>query len=307
MGYDLNFRSRIPGTTLAHDDFVSHFASRANYEVSESQAWYANEDTGVYFTFDFNEECDDVAEEPDDVPPLLPVAFNLNYRRPSAFGLEAATELAAFVQRFDLLVSDPQISGMGDGEYSEAGFLRGWNAGNAVGYRSVASEEAVPDALTLPTSQIESLWRWNFNRNKRQDQVGEGAFVPRVFLFNDGGRVLTGVAWADGIPILLPRVDLVLVPRDRLAPRKWLRSQKDLVVFSWAEIEPLVQRFRCESGSPSAYELFYETSPPEIERAIREKTPPKNAPTGFAFDQVLNRELLEEAKNSKPSDGAESR
>ncbi len=298
MSYDLNFRSRIPGTTLPHADFVSYFASRANYEVKESQAWYANEDTSVYFTFDFSEDGDDVAEASDDVLPLLPVAFNLNYLRPSAFGLEAALELAAFVQRFDLLVSDPQISGMGDGDYSEAGFLHGWNAGNAVGYRSLASEQARPDALTLPTSQIESLWRWNFDRNKRQDQVGEGAFVPRVFFFNDGGRVLTGVAWADGIPILLPVVDLVLVPRDRLAPRKWLGSQKDVVVFSWAELEPLIQRFRCESGSPIAYELFYETTPPEIDRVIREKALPKEVPTGFPFDQVLNRELLEEAKTS---------
>lgn len=298
MSYGLNFRSRIPGTTLPHVDFVSYFATRAIYEVNESQAWYANEDTGVYFTFDFSEDANDVAEASDDVPPLLPVAFKLNHLRPSAFGLEAAPELAAFVQRFDLLVSDPQISGMGDGDYSEAGFLRGWNAGNAVGYRSLASDEARPDALTLPTSQIESLWRWNFDRNKRQDQVGEGAFVPRVFFFNDGGRVLTGVAWADGIPILLPDVDVVLVPRDRLAPRKRLRSQKDVVVFSWAELEPLVQRFRCESGSPIAYELFYETTPPEIDRVIREKALPKEAPTGLPFDQVLNRELLEEAKTS---------
>jgi hypothetical protein len=276
---------------------VQHFTERPHYEVKESQAWYSNEDSGVYFTFDFHERDNDSEAEDERDPSRIPVAFNLNYFRPHAFGLEAELEVAAFVREFDLTVSDPQMSGMGDGEYSPEGFIRGWNAGNAFGYHAILSQDSAQTFLTLPASQIEALWRWNFDREIRQNEIGDTAFVPRIFFFDAGGKVQTAVAWGDGMPVLLPAVDLVLVPRQRLAPRRWFRSKDDIVVFPWRELEPIVGRFRQRSGEPSFYELFYEATPSDIERAIREKQPPAEMPKGVAFDRILDRELLEQAKD----------
>src|SRR5207248_9248706 len=67
-----------------------------NYELNDAQALYSNEDSGVYFAFEFLQQDGDDEEGRD--TSLLPVSFNLNYFRPHAFGLEAEPELSAFVR-----------------------------------------------------------------------------------------------------------------------------------------------------------------------------------------------------------------
>jgi hypothetical protein len=303
MSYDLYFRLRAPERSFSKEDFARYFSGRKLCEVKDSQAWYSNEVSGVYFSFDFQEPGAESDPAHDADPARLPVSFNLNYFRPHPFALEAEPEVAAFVAQFDLTVSDPQTSGMGDGEYSREGFLRGWNAGNAFAYRALLSHDAAQPVLTLPAAQIEASWRWNFDRNGRQAQIGDTVFVPRIFFFDVDGEARTGVAWGDAVPIFLPLVDLVLVPRQRLAPRRWRRAKEDIVVFTWAELEPSIRDFQPMGGEPDCYELFYAAAPPEIERVIREKRPPAELPKGLAFDQVLVRELVEQARAQQPTQG----
>jgi hypothetical protein len=290
MSYDLYFRSRNKDSRFAREDFVRHFTGRPRYQVKDDQAWYGNEDSGVYFGFDYLENDDDEADAS-----LLPVAFNLNFFRPHPFALEAEPEVAAFVRAFDLTVSDPQLSGMGDGEYSKEGFLSGWNHGNAFGYQAIASRDPKQKLSTMPAARIEAAWRWNFDREARQAAMGDNAFVPLLFFLDVNGEIQTGVAWGDGIPILLPVVDLVLVARQRLAPKGWFRSKQDIVVFPWTEIEPIAKRFRKAAGAAECFELFYAETPADIDQVIREKQPPKVMPTAVTFDKVLDRELIEQA------------
>jgi hypothetical protein len=303
MSYDLFFRSPVPGQSLSHDEFVRYFDGRPRYEMQESQAWYSNEDTGVYFAFEHGDQADDSDSEGESEGELSPVAFNLNYFRPHAFGLEAEPEVAAFVDAFDLTVHDPQMSGMGDAEYSRDGFLRGWNAGNEFAHRALLAQNPTHPYLTLPASQIETYWRWNFERDERQEQVGEAGFVPRIFFFDFDGEVKTGAAWGDGIAILLPTVDLVLVPRKLLAPRGLFRAREDIVVFTWSELEPILEHFPRVPGELVAYELFYDAAPVEIERLIRDRPRTTEKLKGVAFDQVLDQELIERAKAHLPTNG----
>ena len=158
MSYDLYFKLRKP-EPLPFGAFAAHFQPRRNYKVLPQQAICQNEDTGVYFSFDLgklqNEERTD----------LLPIKFNLNYMRPHVFALEAEPEVRMLVKRFDLLVIDPQIGGMGEGEYSTDGFLAGWNKGNDIGYRAVLDTHMDEVMLTLPAPRIEECWRWNYARH----------------------------------------------------------------------------------------------------------------------------------------------
>jgi hypothetical protein len=309
MSYDLYFRFRSGGKSLSHGEFKAYFRERPLWRLEPlqkmkgSQAWYFNERTGVYFLFEYAERvlAPDVEDEAD--ASLLPVSFNLNYFRPHPFGLEAEPEVAAFVARFDLSVSDPQASGMGEGQYSRDGFLRGWNAGNAFGYGSILSQDLTQKLLTLPAAAIRALWRWNYDCERRQAKIGDAVFVPRIFFFDVDGEVRTGATWGDGIPILLPRVDLVLVPRKRFPPRRWFRRGSDIVVFTWEELAPVVEHYSKAAGKLESYELFYEAPPPEIEQIVREKVPPEEMPKGAAFDQVLDRELVDQARR-RPSGGA---
>src|ERR1700748_2239128 len=120
MSYDLFFQVRDQASAPDAKAVAAYFESRKNYQVSEQQAIYQNDTTGVYFVFDVGEA------EGVEMPNPAPVSLNLNYFRPHIFGLEAEPEVRALVEHFNFLVSDPQVGGMGEGEYSAEGFLSGW-------------------------------------------------------------------------------------------------------------------------------------------------------------------------------------
>ena len=250
------------------------------------------EDTGTYFSFHFTSGAD-FDEAKAGRPLAFPATFNMNYFRPHTFGLEAEPEVAAFVQRFRLTVSDPQRSGMGDGEYSADGFLRGWNAGNAFATEAVLAMDDFKTPFMMPASVIEATWRWNLDRESRQDRLHDDlqpAFVPRIMFLHANGKLCTCAVWGDGIPILLPRVDIVIVPRSEFAPRG---VADDVVLFEWKELEALFGNFRQVRSRFLEYELFYEYPPVEIEKAIRGQNPPETKPQLIGFDKVLDQEMVE--------------
>jgi hypothetical protein len=119
MSYDLLFKPRKG--LFNQVDLSGYFSRRQGYKINRSQAIYGNEDTGVYFQFDSQAVNEGPAED------HSPVAFNINYFRPSYFILEAELEVSAFVREFELKISDPQIGGMGEGEYRSDLLVSGWN------------------------------------------------------------------------------------------------------------------------------------------------------------------------------------
>lgn len=110
MSFDLFFCS--PKNEKVNFDDVERWAESIEYfKRNETQLWYANPDTGVYFSIDF---ASDDAESPDDAP-LIPdgyfdsgLSFNLNYNRPRYFAFEAMPIVANLATRFGLGVVDPQ-------------------------------------------------------------------------------------------------------------------------------------------------------------------------------------------------------
>jgi hypothetical protein len=301
MSYDLFFRTRGSATIVTHGEFETYFSGRPHYQVNTSQAWYNNEDTGVYFVFEYDQSVSPDDEESDDDDSLLPISFNMDYCRPHVFGLEAEPEVRHFVTHFDTLVFDPQTHGMEDGEYSTDGFLRGWNAGNAYACRAILSGHPTSANHSLPTATINSIWKWNFQREARQTEIGDNAFVPHIFAVSFNNRVATTVVWADGVSILLPKVDIVFVPRTTFGPRRLFRSPaKDTVLMPWAEIAPVLNHFRELPGEITRFELFYDKPPVEIERLIRNARPAAAMPKGLNSDEILDQELLETARRSRP-------
>lgn len=204
MSYDLFFRPRPGARPPTLEAFRDYLAARPKYLVRESEAVYDNPDTGIYFSFFFDAEPDPEAD-------TLPCAFNLNYFRPHTFALEAADELEALIAHFDLLVSDPQFEGLGEGEYTRAGFLAGWNQGNQFAARHLFKHAPAQPLYTLPAHDIERHWRWNYRREALQSHYGETIFVPRVFFIAEEGVPTSLAVWGDAIPVALPRVDQVMI------------------------------------------------------------------------------------------------
>src|SRR5512138_635366 len=155
MSYDIFFRPR--SRHVSPDAFFNHFRQRAHYKVENGQAWYQNEDTGVYFVFD-HDEAGENAEQ-------YPFSLNINFVRPSYFILEAEPEVTALVTQFGFLVYDPEQREAGDKEYRSELLISGWRSGNEFGCAAVMkNKEDRPDVACLPTSRLHDVWRWNFGR-----------------------------------------------------------------------------------------------------------------------------------------------
>jgi hypothetical protein len=290
MSYDLFFRMPSGMSSLSQAEFEPYFRGRRNYTLEGARALYRNDNTGVYFTFEFGAQDADS----DGQQTMAPVVFNLNYFRPHIFGLEADPEVAAFVGHFSLSVMDPQTSGMGSGAYSREGFLRGWNEGNEMGYRSSLLGGGDRGLKTLPTDKIEACWRWNFAKDNLQKAVGDQVLVPRVEMLAVGGEIRPGVVWPDAVPILLPEVDLVAVHRNELAPRSLIIGKKrDTRLVPWERLAPLLAGFRKGTMGLKCHKLDYATRPQPVEDFVRKIDTPPSKVESVPVDQVLNREMVE--------------
>src|SRR5258707_1150922 len=79
MSYDLYFTK----PRITQEQFAAFFRGRRNYEVSDRQCVYENQDTGVYFIIDYNEQN---GVDPEMIASTA--SLSLNYYRPHFFGLE---------------------------------------------------------------------------------------------------------------------------------------------------------------------------------------------------------------------------
>lgn len=285
MSYDLYFKRRAGEFTA--EDFAEYFGKRAHYDLQGSQAWYQNEDTGVYFVFELGIDSDDPELE------SFAVSLNVNYFRPSFFGLEAEPEVTAFARAFDMVVSDPQTNGMGEGEYRADFFLSGWNTGNEFGYRAILREPAArQEQATLPSETLIKAWVWNRARNELQNQLGEAKFVPRIMFMLIAGKAATIAVWPDGIPIAVPDVDYFMVPRKELAPRRFLRRVQDETLVSSKDVLPIFNKHGTARPNGTLV-LNYVDAPREIREFVASLPLDKREIAGVPNDKILDRELVE--------------
>jgi hypothetical protein len=284
MSYDLYFTSEA--LTLTEKQFTAYFSKRDCYTVNGGQAFYENEDTGVYFYFDYES----------DNPGM--VAFNLNYFRPHFFGLEAAPEVAAFVTKFGLSIEDPQTDGMGDGPFTIDGFLRGWNAGNRFGYKAILSPEDRPDTHVCPTRELERIWKWNFNRKSLQGLAGDDVFVPIIMFTKSGMQTKASVVWPDACPTYIPKVDLVFVIRDELSSNRSADDPYETTIAEWADIRPVIEEYPFDEKL-GCYRLEFKSTPASLSDFVRSiPLVPHNRHTGIPYDSVLNAEMVYEFTKS---------
>ena len=290
MSYDLYFMPRAG--SIDPERFAAYFAGRPNFKVSLPQAWYQNDETGVYFVFQVKQETA-ASDEGDEEEPNHPVSLNINYFRPSYFILEAEPEITAFVRAFDLLVSDPQINGMGEGEYDRERLISGWTHGNEFGYSAILRAPGNgSDIVSLPTAALMDTWRWNLNRKTLQQELGESRFVPLVRVILRSGLPCTAAVWPDGIPIATPRVDYFFVGRRELAPRRFFRRVQDQTLLAWDNALPIIDKYRSPQFT-DFYLLDYDQPPAEVRKFIESLPSDASEIKGVAADQVLNRELVE--------------
>jgi hypothetical protein len=309
MSYDLYLYRREGAAPLKKKGFQSYFKERPNFTLKGTQAHYNNEKTGVYFTFDYDDGKGKDGDPEDPNATREHIYLNINYFRPHIFGLEAERVLTALVRDLDLVVSDPQNEGMGEGEYTPEGFLRGWNAGNRFGHQAYLAleqkgEKLVTQHHVLPTKTLRACWEWTYGIDSLYEYFHDDdidVFIPQVMYAQCDGALRTLCVWPQLIPTALPAVDLVLVLRNELPKRFAKGVEPTNAVVPWKEVRKAASAFEVASGkkAPGLKYLLLgygeaKKAPAELVEFVRGLPAFTGALQLVRTDQILDEELVRE-------------
>ena len=289
MSYDLFFTSE----SISRESFKRYFNGRPYYQIEKDQAWYTNEDSGVYFSFEVNDDC----EEDEDLPHSA--SFNMNYFRPHFFAIEAEPEVRAFIDHFSCSIDDPQNEGMESGPYSGEGFLRGWYNGNEFSMQAILNmPENTNEYVSKPTVELEKHWKWNKSRMQRDEDLREDIFIPKIMYGNIDGEFASFCVWPDGIPTLIPKVDFLHIPRQELAPKKGLfrKKEEDFCLVRFSEAYPILSQYSVADFELEAFKLPVTEIPKAIKQFVTGLSKFEGQVEGIGSDLVLNQELIEKYK-----------
>ncbi len=232
MSYDLFFYKRKESeiSTEKISKYLSDNLVPANEE--NSQWFYENEDTEVYFSFDYNEpdadfELDEEAEPIENFDDTN-FSFNLNFMRPSFFGLEAFKFVEQFCKDLNLFVLNPQGDNEEPYKPTQKEQFDNWNKTNLWASKDHFKEM---ECCYLSESETNKVWEYNSNRQSIQEKLGEQYFVPKIFFFKtkQENQPFTLTIWTEHIPIVLPTTDYILLTRNY---KKFFRTIKDTALVS---------------------------------------------------------------------------
>ena len=284
MSYDLHLHF---DKGVTERDFLEYFAGRRHFTARGNEVVYQNPDTTVGFFLRYELSKGFLSRKA-----LAGAHFELNYFRPSFYGLEAQIELSALVTRFAPRIEDPQINGMGQGPYSGDGFLRGWNYGNTFAVGAITASNPQHKVVTMPTDKLLTAWKWNYNKPQLSAEVGERQFVPSIMTVAVANMPSLVVVWALGMPVVLPKVDYVLVGRDESGVKRY-------GLAPWSEVLATLRRASLDvSGDP--LDLKYPVTPALIARWVAEipavdtQTVPR-----LATYEIIDTEVLEAAREQR--------
>lgn len=244
MSFDLFFcwprKERIDFTSVCRQA-----ESWGYFEQTDNQLWYRNEDTGVYFSLDFEAEAPADGEGPDIPEGYFDagLSFNLNFNRPTYFGHEAMPIVERLAVNFALSVFDPQAS---DSEHllltkvNADDLLRSWLRSNRNAILTMIEHAGVS---TPPQMSLEkSMYRWNYAKNKKSLEAtcGEQIFVPTLSPIRrtGSGHAQLAFAYTQGVPCLVPDADWVLVVRKKKT-HFWSAAESEVGVLSASRFREL--------------------------------------------------------------------
>jgi hypothetical protein len=280
MSYDLDLIFERP---IKPERFLEYFERRRRFAVSGTTIAYENPDTGVEFAIDYS-----VGGLPLLGRGVKSASFELNYVRPSYFGLEAERELTALVSEFQPRIEDAQMQGMGRGPYSPEGFLRGWNFGNEFAVRHALESGPAADFASMPAEKLLAFWNWNYRLQTWKSKAGSRQFVPRITPDLVEGAPSLTVVWPMGMPILLPAVDYVYVGRE-------VDGEKRFGLSPWSEVLGVAARAGADTAK-LPLSLDYSRTPEAIAQWIAEiPLVDIEAAPGLSPDQLIDSEILDAA------------
>jgi hypothetical protein len=279
MSYTLNLYFK---PAVRRERVLRYFGQRRNFRVVGDGIVYEHPNTRVSFSINLYCSRDITLQRT-----VQSAAFELDYRRPSYFGIEAEKELSAFVEAFRPRIDDPQIDGMGECPYRPEGFINGWNFGNVFSMHNALSSNPDLNIVAIPVDELLAAWRWNYDCDQRSETAR--FFLPEIMFFRVDDRPCRVAIWPEGMPVSLPRVDLVLVGQI-------VAGEKRFGLVSWAEILSIARQAGFNTAN-TPLEIEYFRKPPEIERWVSSRPLiDLDALEQISWYQVFDEELIAAAR-----------
>ena len=279
MSYDLFLKFNSDSDIKA----AGKLFDRDWYKVGNGQSIYENEDTGVYFVIDIEDKSED--EDPCDW------SINVNFNRPSLFIEEVVAELDALSKHAQFKVMDPQGEFEDLMQYSSDVLKENYNKSNKWAFSAMRSTATgAKDENYLDDSILEHTWRWNYNRKMLGQKYEGNIFVPVYNYCMRNNLVKTFVVWPDCLPVALPKTDMVIVVRDKYAPRGFLgiKQKSDMCLVEYGDVESILKRHSSIGDFDSL--LYSLNGPPaDVVKFIKGLAPIEEKINRIAFDSVYNK------------------
>ena len=181
---------------------LQYFTARRHFTVAEDHVLYKNPHTEVRFVISLRPGRNLLLQRT-----IVSAEFEINYCRPSYFGIEAEIEL---------LVHSWRHFGRGSMMHRCAAWKKdliparalpsGWNFGNLFGARVAVSKDNPNLGITsMPAEKLRAAWAWNHRRAEEAKRLDHRRFVPTLTFFTVEGRPSSVVVWALGMPIRCQR------------------------------------------------------------------------------------------------------
>ena len=220
MSYDLYFYKK-KGRYLTEQAFSDYLTKTIPFNNSDyPRQWsYENPETGVYFLIDWNEPNTDVEDieiwDSFEDFEYLNFSFGINFFRPSYFGMEIFPIIEKIIEELDLWVLNSQEV---DDEEIPKKFPKGYLQDQWIRHNDQVSITNFEDLnfKFMPPEKSNAMWWFQLHRTELQDSLEEDIFVPGFFVINnkDDNKLYTACVWPQHIPIILPKVDYVIVQKE---------------------------------------------------------------------------------------------
>src|SRR5262245_40081101 len=239
MSFDLYFCWRNPNR-INFEEVKAWAEGIECFTRNDAQLWYSNPETGVYFSVDFEAQAPTSTEDGPDMPNGYfdsGLSFNLNYNRPTYFGLESMPVVEKLASRFGLSVVNPQEDL--DAPESALGvdsetLTRSWVRHNRQAIHTMIEQPNVSRPLSMSTAAAVYLWRYAKAKEDLERTCGEGIFVPRLAPVQKKGETDAGrvIAYTEGLPTVIPECEWVCIVRRN---KGIFRPKKEEVVATTAD------------------------------------------------------------------------
>jgi hypothetical protein len=216
MSFDLYFYKK-KDNLLKEEDAAAYLTKNLTFNISKStRQWdYENPETGVYFVIEWNKPDNDLdfLEEFDEFT-CMNFTFSLNFLRPRFFGLESFPIIEKFVNDLDLFIYDPQDFGE---NVTPQKFPKDYLKDEWIQHNDLVAIDHFEEYQLkyMPVEKSNYLWWFQLHREELQSILKEDIFVAGILVLENknDGLLHTVCVWPQHIPVILPKVDYVIIKK----------------------------------------------------------------------------------------------